>query len=104
MIGIGKKNDRISFNKITALFLVKEIQSKKIILKNIPRCHFSALRFAEFPRSQGKRVRISKNFLCHILSYHIFIVNILVTLHLELFWAKNNIILCFQFPCHFLLC
>ena len=62
MIGIGKKNDRISFNKITALFLVKEIQSKKIILKNIPRCHFSALRFAEFPRSQGKRVRISKNF------------------------------------------
>ena len=27
MIGIGKKNDRIFFNKITALFLVKEIQS-----------------------------------------------------------------------------
>ena len=60
MIGIGKKNDRIFFNKITALFLVKEIQSKKIILKNIPRYHFSALCFAEFPRSQDKRVGISK--------------------------------------------
>ena len=71
MIGIGKKNDRIFFNKITALFLVmKEIQSKKIILKNIPRYHFSALCFAEFPRSQDKRVGISNSF--YVISWSSF--------------------------------
>ena len=66
---------------------------------------FDALTYKSYLDMQVKSIKgwNFNFFLCHLLSYHIFIVNILVKF-LELFWAKNDIILCFQFPCHLLLC